>query len=107
MTNDGLISRAEAVDKDMNVPNNDCISRQAAVDIVYEIDTFQAGWRTNAMDQIKALQSAQPEIIMCKDCKHFIRSNASNWTVCNKYNGLPYKVDGTDFCGRAERKTDE
>lgn len=43
-------------------PDGDAISRQSAVDIVYEIDTFQAGWRTNAMDQIKALPSAQPEV---------------------------------------------
>lgn len=57
-----------------NVPNqafkmqksdgfDDTIFRQAAINIVYEIDTFQAGWRFNAMEQIKALPSAQPEPI--------------------------------------------
>ena len=56
--------------------------------------------------RMKQWFAAQPEIIRCKDCKHYIRSNATNLTVCNKYNGLPYTVEGTDFCSRAERRTD-
>ena len=45
-------------------------------------------------------------LVRCRDCKYYIRSNATNLTVCNKYNGLPYTVEGTDFCSRAERRTD-
>jgi len=46
-------------------------------------------------------------LVRCRDCKHFIQSNASNATVCNKHDGLPYTAYDTDFCSRAEWKDDE
>ena len=55
------------------------------------------------------LPSAQPEIIRCKDCKHYQFAN-------NRAFGTPVKVcewfgfedvDDDDFCSRAERRTDE
>ena len=39
----------------------DPIDRQDAVRIVDNIDTWQAGWRDNAIESLKALPSAQPE----------------------------------------------
>ena len=57
---------------------------------------------------IEALPSAQPEIIRCKDCKHYKITD-------NRAFGFPVKVckwtgfedvDDDDFCSRAERRTD-
>ena len=106
----------------------DLIDRQVAIDIVR--DECRCGEQAELIEELEALPSAQPdlssysdklwrsayergkaeaqaEIIRCRDCKHYIRSNATNLTVCNKDNGLPYTVEGTDFCSRAERRTDE
>ena len=41
----------------------DAISRQAAIRIVDDIDTFTAGWRDDAMEQMKQLPSVTPEPI--------------------------------------------
>ena len=46
----------------------DLIDRQDAIRIVDSIDTWQAGWRGNAIESLKALPSAQPED--CDTCKH-------------------------------------
>lgn len=40
---------------------SDPISRQDAIRIVDGIDTWQAGWRGDAIESMKALPSAQPE----------------------------------------------
>ena len=53
----------------------DLISRQAAIDILDEysektLDTEKRAFE-NARRQMCELPSVQPEIIMCKDCKHF------------------------------------
>ena len=42
------------------VSNEDTISRHDAIRIVDGIDTWQAGWRGNAIESMKALPSAQP-----------------------------------------------
>ena len=39
----------------------DLIDRQDAVRIVDNIDTWQAGWRDNAIESLKALPPVQPE----------------------------------------------
>lgn len=49
--------------------DRDTISRQATLNIVDKIDIFQSGWRTYAMDQIKALPSAQPDL--CDGCDRY------------------------------------
>lgn len=43
-------------------PDGDAISRRDAIRIVDSIDTWQAGWRGDAIESLKALPSAQPEI---------------------------------------------
>ena len=114
-------------DTPTNTPT-DTISRAAALSIIYEIDTFQAGWRTNAMDQIKALPSAQPdlseysdklwrnayergkaeaqaEIIRCKDCKWSDISAMGHLAVCNHARGL-IDASPNSYCNFAERRTD-
>lgn len=115
--------------KDTNVPTNDCISRQAAIDALwkalyeYEDKTekqFQASedldvgdWighrifvqNMNDIDRqtILNLPSAQPEIIFCKDCKYF----NSYFVDCDHESGLRHIKDDHDYCSYAERRTDE
>ena len=53
----------------------DLISRQAAIDVLAEMQgrcTSKAALIQNSKiwQQIKDLPSAQPEIVRCKDCKH-------------------------------------
>ena len=90
---------------------SDLISRQDAIRIVDGIDTWQAGWRGDAIESIKALPSAQPEIIRCKECIYFECDIQRSW---GKYNGCgvwtddgdEIEVKPDDFCSRAKRRTD-
>ena len=89
---------------------NDLIDRQAAIDALWSLDVEL---RPSAIDAIlnmlNGLPSVQPEIIRCKDCKHYQFSD-------NRAFGFPVKmcewfgfadVDDDDFCSRAERRADE
>lgn len=49
-------------DKCTKTHSCDCISRQDAIRIVDGIDTWQAGWRGDAIESMKALPSAQPDL---------------------------------------------
>lgn len=100
-----LPSAQPEVAKDTNVPINDCISRQAAIDAFWKLD---AEIRPSAIDAIlnmlKALPPEQPEIIRCKDCKHRLSS-----LYCEAWNNSPgFPCIGDEmFCSMAERRTDE
>ena len=50
----------------------DLISRQAAIDATWfePSHTYPLNVLTEVRDRLKALPSAQPEIIRCKDCIH-------------------------------------
>ena len=119
---------------------SDLISRQAAIDALEKVaelypwrvpgdrdsySKYNEAWN-DALDradsEIEALPSAQPEIIRCKDCKH--------WRQQTNYQGAPlsfgfcesddmwrslygetYEVSHIDtdddfYCGYAERRTD-
>lgn len=88
---------------------SDMISRQAAIDAINEIIRMEHSLRPKvyvAKDAIKALPSADPQIIRCKDCKHYKFAD-------NRAFGFPVKrcewtgfedVDDDDFCSMAERK---
>ena len=105
---------AQPVARDTNVLSNDTISRQDAIRIVDGIDTWQAGWRGDAIESLKALPSAQPEIIRCKDCKYYeiaqIKKDGTDDkrykpSICVKWKyGKSRKPDC--FCADAERRTD-
>ena len=83
-------------------------------DILYYLDTAlhpivsPEHWNvySELHDMISTLPSAQPEIIRCKDCKHYQFAD-------NRAFGYPVKrcewtgfedVDDDDFCSRGERK---
>jgi hypothetical protein len=73
---------------------NDTISRQAAIDAIYDW-WITVGDKRHPVDVIKALPPAQPEIIRCKECLMHC--------VCKFEQGLG--LDG--YCSQAKRRTDE
>ena len=91
---------------------SDLISRQAAIDALGEkplvwddlsdFDLGKAAQWSDDVDAIKALPSAQPEIIRCRECKHMQKDEIFHQCWCN---GNEVKED--HFCGYAERKEDE
>jgi hypothetical protein len=56
-------------------PMNDLISRQAAIDAIEKESQVDGAYgymdTKSIVDLLNNLPSAQPEIIRCKDCKHF------------------------------------
>ena len=105
---------------------NDTISRQAAIDAIH-CDITVTG-RQNAelvaatigafVDRIKALPSAEPEIIYCKDCvKHnkghgyYLDGTIIGIKDCCPLIEIRGMAQGHEFdyqyCAYAERRTDE
>ena len=92
---------------------NDLISRQATIDAILGMFLNIAYSEKNiawsmALDKIRQLPTAEPEIIRCKDCNYYQFAD-------NRAFGMPVKmcewfgfedVDDNDFCSRAERRTD-
>ena len=77
---------------------SDLISRQAAIDAVkeaYENDEMFDGYEY----RLQELPSAQPEIIRCKDCKH--------WDGVDTCDVIDAPVWDNDFCSLAERRSNE
>ena len=72
----------------------------------------------NAIDRIKELPSAEPEVIRCKDCKYYNpEKDERSWNsescdhplldATDPYEWYALRVNPDDFCSRGERKTDE
>lgn len=94
----------------------DCISRQAAIQTAHLPGIDDAGYEVVRVDDILALPSAEPQIIRCKDCKHWIPYDwmfSEVWQSQNiddypedeigcKYCDMSMKAN--DYCSRAERK---
>lgn len=89
---------------------DDLISRQQAIDAINEIIRIEHSLRPKvyvAKDAIKRLPSAQPEIVMCKDCKYWnngsceCREHAVN---CQDYYVGDMETEAEHFCGYAERR---
>ena len=78
---------------------SDYISRQAAIDEAsYECNELR-GVFGRIEERLKALPSAQPEIIACGDCKHWICHDRR----CGYWN---HGVKPLDYCSYGERRTD-
>ena len=101
----------------------DCISREQAIEICdHAIDLlkgqFGAGALVAIKESIEELPPAQPEIIRCKDCKHWIPYDWMFSEVWQSRNINDYPEDeigcnycdmamkANDFCSRGERRTD-
>ena len=96
----------------------DTISRQAAIDAVEEVDWYHIGKTgelihgANSQEHeplykakdiyavLEKLPSAQPELTVCADCKHWICHDRR----CGIWN---HGVKPLDYCSRAERRSDE
>lgn len=76
----------------------DLISRQAAIRAVSEACFELRGVFGRCADAIRALPSAQPEVIRCKYCKHLFDDNK-----CPLRTWWTHTED--DFCSYAERRT--
>lgn len=113
----------------LNTPNTlealDCISRQAAIyavhksilDFFYICDDDEESPMTYKDErllelnkaittQIKAVPSAQPDIIRCKDCRWYKTNYMWNGTevkICAKEAYEPRR-NADDFCSNGERK---
>ena len=118
---------------------SDLICRQAAIDeIEYELEMINSaldsitldfnarerlrqrrGEAREILNSIQQLPSAQPEIVRCKDCKHWIPYDWMFSEVWQSRNIADYPEDemgckwcdmsmkANDFCSRAERREDE
>lgn len=89
----------------------DCISRQWAIDAVLDVIPYDGYWKEQIEKAVNALPTAQPEIIRCKDCKHFTRDIPcveGHYDGCDEWtdNGNEIMVAEDDFCSYAERRTD-
>lgn len=104
---------------------DDTISRRMAIDAVEfgityakainkstgEVkELFKEGNKAlnEAVERLKELPSAEPEIIRCKECKFWTHVKRTNRYWCKTDDGL-YDLNPSpdDFCSRAERRTDE
>ena len=78
----------------------DLISRQAAIEALKRLPTWWAELDPeDAVSAIENLPSAQPEIIRCKDCKH--------WDGVDTCDVIDAPVWDNDFCSMAERRSNE
>lgn len=92
---------------------SDLINRQDAIDAVMALPNCENGYsdtydKAYIIGVLEELPSAQPEIIMCKDCKHYYYTDnrvfgEKTW-VCDILNFED--LDEDEFCARAERRTE-
>ena len=85
---------------------NDLISRQAAIDATWFEPSYTDPLNvlTEVRDRLKALPSAHPEIIYCKDCKWsdwYDAADGHRYCYCMETGAAGRTVD--DFCSYAER----
>ena len=100
---------------------SDTISRHAAIDATWFEPSYTDPLNvlTEVRDRLKALPSAQPEIIRCKDCRHRIvndhyreKGYLNIKGYCELDTGDPFEL-GRDaqnddwYCADAERRTDD
>ena len=80
---------------------DDLISRQAAIDAANAVWSVTGDKNVaKVREQIKDLPSAQPEIIRCKDCKHWACDDSKSY--CDEL-GI-FDRDMNSYCSYAKRK---
>ena len=99
----------------------DTISRHAAIEGINKLMEIHFDRKIvlkKARDVVEQLPPAQPEIIRCKDCKHWIPYDWMFSEVWQSKNIADYPEDemgcdccdmamkANDFCSRGERRTD-
>jgi len=82
---------------------NDLISRQALLESIERISV-----KGNVLDDdwiyrfVQEFPSAEPEIIRCKDCKHYKIGTDGLYYCYNHDDDILWQDD--DYCSRGERK---
>ena len=102
----------------MTKPMDDLISRQMAIDAILGMFLNIAYSEKNiawsmALDKIRQLPTVEPEIIRCKDCRHFHYDmpyviqgiSVLGHEVCDFW-GDGCKTSENGFCSFAERRSD-
>lgn len=74
---------------------SDLIDRQAAIDEAKHY--IEIGYDSDIIHTLENLPSAEPEIIRCKDCKHYDDGLCRRW----KYSHV---TSEDSFCSGAERR---
>lgn len=81
---------------------DDTIYRQAAVDLVTDMEFMNNTAKGILRDRLRKLPSAQPEIIRCKDCKYGgMKENEEGYCAAG---AIEQEITGTDYCSWAERR---
>ena len=97
-------AQPERTDKHTETHACDCISRQAAIDLLKQMrkDGNMIPWEgKDVFARIRKLPSAQPDIIRCRNCKFA----SGDSRICMQFGHSP--IGELDFCAWAERRTDE
>lgn len=95
-----LISTQEAVVKILDTAIRKIMSGEQKLTKEYEQSVI------DAVDVI--LNTAQCEIVRCKDCKHYVNIRRTNRFWCDTDDGIGGEnPEPDDFCSRAERRTDD
>ena len=92
---------------------SDLIERQAAIDLINDIDLINFTAKGVIRGRLQKLPSAQPEVIRCTECKHY-REYDSEYVenavvvqcMADRYPISETIPDGW-FCAGAERRTDD
>ena len=104
-------SEERTAESAQNVPNDELISKKAAIDAHCELceDKGFCGDICPDVEVFRLIPSAQPEIIRCKDCKHAkITADGKYMKYCSQWDvDDALYLDSGFFCGYAERRTDE
>lgn len=89
---------------------DDLISRQSAIDVADRADCTELAVEDvkkvtdEVVKEIKKLPSAQPEIIRCKDCKHWTTMvERPKHGTCDQWCTLNV-TRRDEYCSKAERK---
>ena len=96
---------------------NELVTKQAVIDVIDNFNVFQSKEDQIALERkIVELPSAEPQIIRCKDCKHWIPYDWMFSEMWQSKNIADYHEDdigcdccemamkANDFCSRAERR---
>lgn len=104
---DDTISRKAAIDAIANRTN--CVDEKTLRAYVAKnnLDNEWTGGVLEAIDAVEDLPSAQPQIIRCKDCKHWKDSDGVYRRGSDAESKCPINLkevyEGTFYCGKAEK----
>jgi len=92
---------------------SDLISRGKAIEDLQNGDPSEIYEIEDIKYWLNSLPSAEPQIIRCKDCKHYgcvlYSGTQFEYGECfgHEESDYTFEVKPDDFCSRAERRTDE